>query len=168
MLPSLNSPLSLPSFLPLTPPLSFPSSLPLIPLSPSLPLTPLSPSLPLTPLSPSLPLTPLSPSFLPLTPLSPSLPLTPFLSLPFLNPHAYRFKYWIKIICLDWLQMKDFMYMKPWLSWQSLQMFYPNILTEIIHFSTPAGGAVSADDFLPCFIYVVLKANPTMLHSNVQ
>ena len=67
--------------------------------------------------------------------------------------------------------MKDFstyMYMKPWLSWQSLQMFYPNILTEIIHFPTPAGGAVSADDFLPCFIYVVLKANPTMLHSNVQ
>lgn len=39
---------------------------------------------------------------------------------------------------------------------------------EIIRLSTPAGGAVSADDFLPCLIYVVLKANPTMLHSNVQ
>ena len=45
---------------------------------------------------------------------------------------------------------------------------YLNILVEIIHLSTPAGGAVSADDFLPCLIYVVLKANPTMLHSNVQ
>ena len=53
---------------------------------------------------------------------------------------------------------------------QACQTFYLflNILVEIIHLSTPAGGAVSADDFLPCLIYVVLKANPTMLHSNVQ
>ena len=61
-----------------------------------------------------------------------------------------------------------------WATSPGIQVFFIpvlcflNILVEIIHLSTPAGGAVSADDFLPCLIYVVLKANPTMLHSNVQ
>ena len=39
---------------------------------------------------------------------------------------------------------------------------------DIIRLSSPDGGPGSADEFLPCLIYVMLKSTPTMLNSNIQ
>lgn len=38
----------------------------------------------------------------------------------------------------------------------------------IIRHSSPDGTPGSADEFLPCLIYIILKSSPTMLNSNIQ
>ncbi|CAB3980698.1 rab5 GDP GTP exchange factor-like [Paramuricea clavata] len=38
----------------------------------------------------------------------------------------------------------------------------------MIRLSSPDGSPGSADEFLPCLIYVILKSTPTMLNSNIQ
>ncbi|XP_046845926.1 rab5 GDP/GTP exchange factor-like [Xenia sp. Carnegie-2017] len=39
---------------------------------------------------------------------------------------------------------------------------------HMIRLSSPEGNPGSADDFLPCLIYLLLKCTPTLLHSNIQ
>ncbi len=42
------------------------------------------------------------------------------------------------------------------------------MIFEMLKVSLPSGQPASADDFLPCLIYVVLKSNPPRFHSNVN